>query len=1505
MKYFIVVIMLLLGTVGWSQSLQFLFRGRVENFDLAKHEGGVKISIVQGGSTVSSATSTSNGKYTLKGSVNYTQPFDVVFSKAGLVSKRVAFNFSSLNEEDTPASAEFQPIEALDMTLFKERDNVDFSFLDTEPVAAFSWNEKKMNAKLNGTVVNKMRTKIENLLNEAEDAAAKLEADYQAAIRAGDEAFGSQDYESALASFEEAVGYKPNEKYPNDKILELDALIAAQKSAELEEQQANQEYYNLIEAADNLRDAGDLKKALTTYQEASGKRPGEQYPKDQIAAIQDQVAAEEKAAADELAYEEAIKSGDVFMRQNSLRPARDKFEAASKLKPDEAYPKEKLKEIEEKMAALEEQEALKEKYKEAISLADKAYDSEDFQGAKDKYEEALTYESSSTYAKGRIALCDEALADSKAEEERLAKIQELLDQGNADLGALKYNDAVTSFSEVLKLDAENAEATTKLAEAQAKIEELENEAEQEKQYAALISEGDQANTSNNLEDALSKYESAKAIKDTPEVNEKIAAVQDAINLANSEAEKEQKYNELITEAESKFGSDDLQGAIDKYKEAAAVDPTQTEPAARMLEIQAMLDERAADKAKSDQFAALMKEGNDLFAANDLENAKTKFEEAKGVDSSSPEPQAKIDEIDALITQNAADQEKQEQFTALMKEGNDLLAANDLESAKSKFQEAKTVDSSSPEPQAKIDEIDELIAQQLADQADQEKQEQLQAAIDAADKSFNDSKWDDAQEKYGEALAIDPSNQHAKDRIAEIDTKREEEVLNAQIASLIEEGQSLRGNDKLEDARSKFQEVIALDPTNSIASTQIDEINSELASAQNEAEKEQAFTDLTNEAAQLFSDDKLIESKQKYTEALSFKDDAGVKQKIVELDELIAAQAEQAELDKQQAELEAQQAAIDEEYANYIEQAEANEASKNYAAAVAAYKKASGVKPNEDLPKEKVKELNDLIAEIQANSSLNEQYSNFIAEAESFENNGDLKSAIASYEKAKGVKPEESLPDAKIAELRGLIAENAEEQAALDKDYAEAMERGETYMASENYLDAITAFNEALALKPTEKEPKERAAAAEEAERKKGDGDAQYEKILTVAESKINNEDYDKAEELINRAKKFKPNDTRPEKLLEKVNNLRARDKKYNDLITSAEAEASNGNYQEAIAQFRKAKAVKTSESLPDERIDALTELLDSASSAKQKEALYSSYMEKGNSAVSGNKFVEALGHYQNALSVKPEDQVAQDKVNEIQQILDDLANADQEKLEKKKEFDALVKEGDELFSQERYLDAKKKYDAALVVDPYSSFAKEKSDESARLAELAGKAEAEAQYQKLLGSADKSFDEENWDKAKDYYNRAINIKKTDPYPRKKLEEIELILNPPVAQSTQLEDLGEVFNGSITDGAFVIQSSEEAKVLSKGTKIQQELSKVGSSQADIALQNQDERLDTQNEIYAVWEKVAVSTEGADDSREATIEELRKAEKAREDAESQNTAFEKGDNLSAQERLNTATD
>ena len=324
----------------WSQELPFVFKGQIENSDIGKREAGVTVSVVQGGTTLFSTSSASNGKYSLRGDINYSTPFTVVFSKSGMVSKKVNFDLSKMNEEDVPPG-DVRPIETLDMSLFKERDNVDFSFLDTQPVASFDWNTQGMHARLDAVASNKIKTKILKLLADADKDKAEAEQKYQAAVQAADAFYNEQKYEEALEKYEEALGYKPKEPYPAERIVELDALIQAQKKAELAEKQENEEYYNLIEAADNLRDQDNLEGAISKYNEALTKKD-EQYPKDQVAALKKTLEARKKEAENQAKYDAAIKQADAFLKQKSLKAARDKYTEASELKPSEQYPKDQL-----------------------------------------------------------------------------------------------------------------------------------------------------------------------------------------------------------------------------------------------------------------------------------------------------------------------------------------------------------------------------------------------------------------------------------------------------------------------------------------------------------------------------------------------------------------------------------------------------------------------------------------------------------------------------------------------------------------------------------------------------------------------------------------------------------------------------------------------------------------------------------------------------------------------------------------------------------------------------------------------------------------------------------------------------------------------------------------------------------------------------------------------------------------------------------------------------------
>lgn len=1603
MKYVIVVLALCAGIAGWSQQLTFVFKGAVENSDLGKNEAGVTVSIVQGGSTLFSATTVSSGKYSLSGQVDYAQPFDVVFGKPGMVSKRINFDLSKMNLEDIPPG-DFRPVESLDISLFKERPNVDFSFLNTEPVASFDWNTRQMNVRLDAVESEAMRKKINDLLNQGEQNEAK----YAAAIAAADKLYNEKSYEPARSRYEEALSYKPTDKYASDRIIELDALIQAQKKEDLVQAQQDEEYNNLISAADNLRNQDKLESALSKYKEALTKKD-EQYPKDQIEAISKTIEQRKKEAENAAKYDEAIKAADGFLKQNSLLAARDKYTEASKLKPSEQYPKDRLSEIEGKLKAQEEKEAIKKKYEEAVAAADKLFTAEEYEGAKAKYEEALGYEPSSTYAKGRVGMCDEKLAASRAEKERLEKIKQLLAEGNTQFGKEEWEAAKTSFNEVLKLEAGHPEATQKLALIDQKMKDAADKAAQEKQYAQLMKEGGDADVAGKLQDALGKYEAAKAIKSTPEVDTKIADVKKRLADQNAVAEKEAQYSKYMAEGESFLGVlGDVTAARTEFEKASALFPDRKEPKDKIAQIDALLASQKEAQQKKEAYEAAIKQADALFAGEKYEDARKKYQEAAAVDKAQTYPADQIVAIDKKIGEIAAENDRKTKYDAAVKEADALFSGSKYEDARKKYQEAAAIDKAQTYPADQIAAIDKKLGEIAADN---DRKAKYDAAVKEADKLLGESKLKDARTKYQEALTFQ-DNTYPKDKIAEIDTQlakqAEQDAKNTQIANLLKEGNQLYGAKNLEDARSRFQEVLTLDAANKDADQMIRKINDELAAQKSAAEKDALFTQLKQEGFTLAENKSYDQAKQKLNEALSLKTDKEVSDKIAEIDRLIADQAKQAEKEQayntavkdadrlfadgkwEDAKAKYQQALtqIDQQYpkdkiaeidtllANRAEQNAKNAGiaallqegnqlygSKNLDGAKTKFQEVLKLDPankeadqmirkindelaaqksaaekeaqfaqlkqegfslannksyeqakqklNEALSLKSDKEVSDKLAEIEriqteqaSKNELEEKYNRLLSEAASRENGADYAWAISKYREASTLKPAEQLPKDKIAALEKQIA-NLGEQTKVEQEYRGYMNKGDELMNQQKYLEAIQEFNKALALKPGEQEPVDKALEAERLEKAKvSDADAQYEKILSVARKKIDEQDYQKATELLERAIGLKERDDRPKQMLAEVKELQKKDQDFKALMTQGDNLAASKKYADAKSKYEQAATLKPAAPEPPVKIAEMDKLLGEQSSVAEKEALYRSYMDKGNVAMGTKNYEQALNQFRDALSVKPGDIPANDKIREIQQILDDIANANARDLDAKNKFNALIREADGLFDGTQYLPAKTKYEDALKIDPSSSYARKRVDECVRLEKERTVADVEREYQKIITAGDKRFGTAEYEKAKEYYLRALTIKKDDPYPKRKLDEIEAILNPVTVSSAELEDLGDPYSRSLEEAMLELKKAEEARKALKTNSITSRQKDIHDAATDMNAEKTQRNYDTREQVYLYQQGVQQEFTEYDLGRLDNMEVLQAAQKALQDAQVSDMRMEQTANQSDQIVLNAIT-
>ena len=200
-----------------AQNLNFYFGGKVSNYDSGKKEGGATIDILQNGQVIGSAQTASNGKYQIEALMPDNGKFEVVFKKPGYVTKKVKFDYSSFVNPGIPDGDDYALPVDLDMAIFAEKPGLDFSFLNREPVASFTFDPQKMVPSYDEGAMRKTKAKIEDLINSAaKKANADLEK-FNLTIKEADAFYQQQQYESAKAKYAEALKIREGEPHPTKK----------------------------------------------------------------------------------------------------------------------------------------------------------------------------------------------------------------------------------------------------------------------------------------------------------------------------------------------------------------------------------------------------------------------------------------------------------------------------------------------------------------------------------------------------------------------------------------------------------------------------------------------------------------------------------------------------------------------------------------------------------------------------------------------------------------------------------------------------------------------------------------------------------------------------------------------------------------------------------------------------------------------------------------------------------------------------------------------------------------------------------------------------------------------------------------------------------------------------------------------------------------------------------------------------------------------------------------
>lgn len=1086
----------LLNSASLSAQDKVMVYGTVKDMGSAKKLDGVVVTVFKNGAKLTEVVTNASGKYEVY--LDYGADFKVMCSKPGFVGKNISIDTRNVPEEERIGGHGMN----IDFTMMVEIQGVDYSVLQqpfgmanyVKASGNFEWDmeytsrmrdaqarllkeyeeRKKREASLEADFAKQMQagdaamkaadfkkavaayTAALDLkpkepvatakLSDAQmrlseqDGSKKMAEEYAALIKEADAQFTKKEYEGAKTKYEAALVLR-DEVHPKNRLREIEAILAdLAKKAEDERlaKELQEKYQAAIAAADAAFKANGWDQAMAKYTEASDLKPGEKYPKDQLALIVKKKEEEAKRAADEAAqkeldakYQAAISAADAAFNSGSWDAATAKYTEASGIKPSEQYPKDQMaaivkkKEEEAKRAADEAaQKELDAKYQAAISAADGAFNSGEWDAASAKYTEAGGLKPSEKYPKDQLAAIakkkeEEAkrAADEAAQKDLDARYQAAISAADAAFNDASWDAAAAKYTEAGGLKPSEKYPKDQLATiAKKKEEEAKRAADEaaqkelEAKYQAAITAADAAFNSGSWDAAAGKYTDASSLKPSEKYpKDQLAAIaknkEEEAKRAQDEAaakDLEQRYNSAISAADAAFNTDRLEEAKAKYTDASGIKPQESYPRDRIAEVEARMAQRAKDAEdarKRDELEAryntLIARADKAFDASNWSAALNDYKDALGVKPGEAHPTSRIaaieKEMDAAAQAKAeADRlarEKQDldkRYADIIASADRAFSGSDYATAEQGYREALDLKAGERHPQSRLDEIQrkrDEMAKQAADElaaAQREAEERARREAeerDAAQRAADEKARREAEERDAALRAADEKarreaeEREAAQRAAEERARLEAEerarreaegAVEAQYGNLIAAADKLYSDQALEAARSKYEEALGVKPGQKHPSDRIAAIDAELERRRNAALAAERDAEERRRADEERRRREQQEAEDARLAALRAKEAEEAERRRLAEAE---AEARRAEEERQRQAREAA-SALDERYRNTIARADEAFSALEYEEARGLFAEALDLKPQETYPPTKIAQIDMLLAEKQ-------------------------------------------------------------------------------------------------------------------------------------------------------------------------------------------------------------------------------------------------------------------------------------------------------------------------------------------------------------------------------------------------------------------------------------------------------------------------------------------------------------------------------------------------------------
>jgi len=396
------------------------------------------------------------------------------------------------------------------------------------------------------------------------------------------------------------------------------------------------------------------------------------------------------------------------------------------------------------------------------------------------------------------------------------------------------------------------------------------------------------------------------------------------------------------------------------------------------------------------------------------------------------------------------------YDALLKQGDKDLILENYQSAKLNFEKAHTLRPNELIPLKRLETIINKLAEKEKSEQEVTEKKYLLLTEEAKNK-IDQKKYTDARNIYIIALGLKPGDVYVTQQLQA-------------VSNLLAE----------ESAQTKKQKD--------------SDINKEkTAKAQKELSDKQITTENNYDTAVKSADNFFYagdyeNAKREYSKALRFNNKDWPKSQINKINKIVSEQIAQANADSSK--LAQQQTIASEPIIKTDSTATLAEIKRNYNLAIAMgkssymkndllsaktfYEEALNLQPSQQLPKNQLKIINNKLEHPTKETELNNNYVRAIALADSQASAKAYDSAIVSYKQASLLKPLESYPWKQVKYIQSELAHNEKrKREEKERQYSDALTRGDKAVTDKKYDDAKSAYTEALTIHPENEYAKRR------------------------------------------------------------------------------------------------------------------------------------------------------------------------------------------------------------------------------------------------------------------------------------------------------------------------------------------------------------------------------------------------------------------------------------------------